>query len=68
MAELAKKYDPKQVEEKWYRKWMEDGRFHGESADGGDPFCIVIPPPNVTGILHMGHTMNQLEEWRQHVT
>ncbi|MDF7825239.1 valine--tRNA ligase [Pontiellaceae bacterium B12227] len=58
MAELAKKYDPKEVEEKWYKQWMDDGRFHGDSADGGDPFCIVIPPPNVTGILHMGHALN----------
>ena len=58
MAELAKKYEPKDVEEKWYAKWMADGRFHGESKDGGDPFCIVIPPPNVTGILHMGHALN----------
>ncbi|HSR87775.1 MAG TPA: valine--tRNA ligase, partial [Pontiella sp.] len=58
MAELSKTYDPKDVEEKWYGKWMADGRFHNESANGGDPFCIVIPPPNVTGILHMGHALN----------
>ena len=58
MSELSKNDDPKQVEEKWYRTWMDDGRFHGESKDGGDPFCIVIPPPNVTGILHMGHALN----------
>ncbi len=58
MAELSKTYEPKQVEEKWYRKWMEDGLFHGDSARGGEPYCIVIPPPNVTGILHMGHALN----------
>ncbi|MEI6892013.1 MAG: valine--tRNA ligase [Pontiella sp.] len=58
MAELAKKYDPKEVEEKWYKQWMDDDRFHGDSKEGGDPFCIVIPPPNVTGILHMGHALN----------
>ncbi|MCF7849580.1 MAG: valine--tRNA ligase [Kiritimatiellales bacterium] len=58
MAELPKHYDPKSIEDKWYRKWMEEGRFHGESSDGGDPYCIVIPPPNVTGILHMGHALN----------
>ena len=58
MSELSKNYDPKQVEDKWYRQWMDDGRFHGDSADGGEPFCIVIPPPNVTGILHMGHALN----------
>jgi valyl-tRNA synthetase len=58
MSELSKNYDPKQVEEKWYQKWMEDKRFAGKSEGGGDPFCIVIPPPNVTGILHMGHALN----------
>ena len=58
MAALAETYDPKQGEEKWDQKWMDDGRFHGESKAGGDPFCIVIPPPNVTGILHMGHALN----------
>jgi len=58
MAELSKKYEPKNVEEKWYQQWLDDGRFHGDSASGGDPFCIVIPPPNVTGILHMGHALN----------
>ena len=58
MEKLQKKYDPKAVEEKWYAQWMADGRFHGDSANGGDPFCIVIPPPNVTGILHMGHALN----------
>lgn len=58
MAGLSKTYEPNNVEEKWYRKWMEDGRFHAEGKDGGDPFCIVIPPPNVTGILHMGHALN----------
>ena len=58
MSELSKNYDPKNVEEKWYQKWMDDGRFHGDSKDGGDPFCIVIPPPNVTGLLHMGHALN----------
>jgi len=58
MAELSKTYEAKDVEEKWYQKWMADGRFHNESANGGDPFCIVIPPPNVTGILHMGHALN----------
>ena len=44
MSELAKKYDPKEVEEKWYQKWMEDGRFHGDSKDGGDPFCGQTGP------------------------
>jgi valyl-tRNA synthetase len=55
MTELAKAYDPKGVEEKWYAFWEEKGYFRGPTGAPGDPFCIVIPPPNVTGVLHMGH-------------
>ncbi len=55
---LPKTYDPRQVEEKWYRTWMEQNLFHGESRVGGESFCILIPPPNVTGMLHMGHALN----------
>ena len=58
MAELAKHYDPKPIEERWYREWTERGLFHTDASRGGKPFCIVIPPPNVTGILHMGHALN----------
>jgi valyl-tRNA synthetase len=58
MATLSKTYDPKQSEEKWYQTWIEEGCFHADSADEGDAFCIMIPPPNVTGILHMGHALN----------
>lgn len=58
MAKLAKSYDPKVCEEKWYKTWMDEGCFHAEASDNGDPFCIMIPPPNVTGILHMGHALN----------
>jgi len=58
MAELEKNYNPKEVEEKWYAQWTERGLFHGEAADGGNPYCVVIPPPNVTGKLHMGHALN----------
>jgi valyl-tRNA synthetase len=57
--ELTKHYDPKSVEQKWYAKWCADGDFHAEAAKGGKPYTIVIPPPNVTGILHMGHALNQ---------
>ncbi len=57
MNELATKYDPSQVEDKWYAYWMEHGLFHSE-PDSREPYCIVIPPPNVTGILHMGHMLN----------
>ena len=50
-------YNPADVENKWYDYWMEHGLFHSE-PDDREPFCIVIPPPNVTGVLHMGHMLN----------
>ena len=50
-------YNPADVENKWYAYWMEHGLFHSE-PDDREPFCIVIPPPNVTGVLHMGHMLN----------
>jgi len=56
--ELAKVYEPKAVEETWYREWEGKGYFHAEAASGGQPYSIVIPPPNVTGALHMGHALN----------
>jgi len=59
MSELPKNYDTKAIEEKWYDWWLEKGYFHSDSADGGKPYTIVIPPPNVTGILHMGHALNE---------
>ncbi|TAN35614.1 MAG: valine--tRNA ligase [Verrucomicrobia bacterium] len=58
MAELPKHYDPKAIEEKWYTWWLEHNSFHSDASRGGAPYCIVIPPPNVTGILHMGHALN----------
>ncbi len=58
MNELAKAYDPKGVEGHWYAHWEQEGYFRGPLGRPGDPFCIVIPPPNVTGILHMGHALN----------
>lgn len=54
---LASKYDPKQTEDKWYKYWM-DNKFFASVPDEREPFCIVIPPPNVTGVLHMGHMLN----------
>ncbi|NQT91475.1 MAG: class I tRNA ligase family protein, partial [Lentisphaerae bacterium] len=54
MPPMEKTYDPKNVEDKWYRWWMERGLFHKDATGGGEPYTIVIPPPNVTGILHMG--------------
>jgi valyl-tRNA synthetase len=55
--ELAPKYDPTIVEDKWYSFWMKNGFFHSE-PDEREPYTIVIPPPNVTGVLHMGHMLN----------
>ncbi|MBO8126211.1 MAG: valine--tRNA ligase [Firmicutes bacterium] len=52
---LPKVYDPKKTEDKWYSYWEEKGFFHQEVDKSRKPFCIVIPPPNVTGQLHMGH-------------
>ncbi len=57
MTELAPKYSPAEVEQKWYEYWMEHRLFHSE-PDDRPPYCIVIPPPNVTGVLHMGHMLN----------
>ncbi len=67
---MDKRYEPKSIEEKWYARWLESNAFHGDSSRGGDPYCIVIPPPNVTGILHMGHALNNtiqdiLVRWRR---
>lgn len=57
MEELATKYDPRAVEDKWYAYWVQHRLFHSE-PDAREPYTIVIPPPNVTGILHMGHMLN----------
>ena len=54
---IAKTYDPKIAEDKWYKHWQEKGYF-SSSPDEREPFTIVIPPPNVTGVLHMGHMLN----------
>jgi valyl-tRNA synthetase len=56
--ELSKIYEPKAVEEKWYKIWEENGYFKPDPKASGKPFTIVIPPPNVTGSLHMGHALN----------
>jgi valyl-tRNA synthetase len=51
-------YDPKVVESRWYDRWDQAGIFRPEHNPDGQPFCVVIPPPNVTGQLHMGHALN----------
>ena len=58
MKELPKTYDFRGVEEKWYRYWDEKGYFQPKLDPGKSRFCIVIPPPNVTGSLHIGHALN----------
>jgi valyl-tRNA synthetase len=52
-------YDPHDVESRWYTRWESAGVFRPEINPDGEPFCIVIPPPNVTGSLHMGHALDQ---------
>jgi len=56
--EISTRYNPKETEDKWYSFWEEKGYFRTEVNPNKKPFCIVIPPPNVTGILHMGHALN----------
>ncbi len=56
--ELAKTYDPKGLEDRLYRKWLEKKYFHAEVDHSRTPFTIVIPPPNITGQLHMGHALD----------
>ena len=66
---MDKRYDAKAAEAKWYPIWEKNGCFHDEPGRGA-PYSVVIPPPNVTGILHMGHALNQtiqdvLVRWRR---
>lgn len=56
--ELQTKYNPAEVETKWYEYWEQQGLF-ASKPDGREPYTVVIPPPNVTGILHMGHMLNE---------
>ena len=58
MKELEKTYDPSQIEDRLYRKWEEKKYFHAEVDRSKKPFTIVMPPPNVTGQLHMGHALD----------
>ena len=57
-VELEKNYDPKSFEDKLYENWEKTGQFQPRDKEGVKPFVIVIPPPNVTGVLHMGHGLN----------
>jgi valyl-tRNA synthetase len=63
MPELPKAYDPAAVEPGLYEDWVSAGLFHADPDDDGEPFAIVIPPPNVTGSLHIGHALtNSIED------
>ena len=55
--EISSKYNPQDTESKWYQHWLDKNYFHS-TPDEREPYTIVIPPPNVTGVLHMGHMMN----------
>ncbi|MBP0129434.1 MAG: class I tRNA ligase family protein, partial [Nitrospira sp.] len=68
--QLDKSYDPKAVEARWYEVWTKKGYFHASPTHPGAPYSIVIPPPNVTGSLHVGHALNHsiqdiLVRWRR---
>src|SRR5438132_12186963 len=70
ITELPKQYDPTEAQVACLRLWKERGYFHSRPDPDREPFCIVIPPPNVTGALHMGHALNNtlqdvLVRWRR---
>lgn len=58
LSDIPKAYDPSNVEDKWYKYWEDNRLFHSEPDDTKEPYTIVIPPPNVTGMLHLGHVLN----------
>ncbi len=70
IADLPKQYDPQDAQRRWYAFWLEKGYFHADPSSPKPPYCIVIPPPNVTGALHLGHALNNtlqdiLIRWRR---
>jgi valyl-tRNA synthetase len=69
-TELPKQYDPQDAQRRWYGFWLEKGYFHADPSSNKPPYTIVIPPPNVTGALHLGHALNNtiqdiLIRWRR---
>ena len=58
LKDLPSQYDHAAAQQKWYPYWEQQGYFHAEADDPRPPFTIVIPPPNVTGALHLGHALN----------
>src|SRR5581483_1428294 len=70
MTEIPKAYEPKEIEKKWYPIWEDSGYFTPKMDSDAQSFSMVIPPPNVTGYLHMGHALNHtlgdvLVRWRR---
>src|SRR5262245_26972985 len=69
-TELPKTYDPKEAQDRWLAFWDQRGYFHSRPDEAKEPYTIVIPPPNVTGALHLGHALNNtlqdiLIRWRR---
>src|SRR5512137_885152 len=69
-AELAKAYEFHDIEQRWHQTWLDNKTFQAKMEDGKASFSIVIPPPNVTGVLHIGHALNNtlqdiLVRWRR---
>ncbi len=69
-TEIPKQYDPQHAQRRYYELWLGRGYFHADPSSGRTPYCIVIPPPNVTGALHLGHALNNtlqdiLVRWRR---
>src|SRR3954471_14029994 len=58
MPEIPKNYEPQAVEDKWYQFWLDQKCFVADAKSSKPAYSIVIPPPNVTGMLHMGHVLN----------
>src|SRR5438034_11817319 len=58
MAELPKTYDPRSVEPKWYARWIDNRDFKADAHSAKPAFSIVMPPPNITGVLTLGHVLN----------
>src|SRR5205807_8159451 len=58
MAELPKRYDPNSVEPKWYQRWIDNRDFVANAKSAKPPFSIVMRPPNITGVLTLGHVLN----------
>src|SRR3989475_6056069 len=61
-TDMPTAYDPRATEKRWYQEWERRGYFGAKAGSGREPFCIVLPPPNVTGALHIGHAFQQLHQ------